>query len=917
MKVRVWLTAVAALECVLVSTIVWAGTVTTIAGNGTPGDSGDGGAALAASLNDPHGIAVAPDGTIFFADSGNFRIRKISPAGIITTVAGNGSEGDSGDNGPAVNASLSLVLTVALHAPSSSLYIGDVNNNRVRRLDLATGEITNFAGIGFAGIGFAGDGGDAAAASVGFPEGVAVAPDGSVYLADTINCRIRKIGTDNVIQTVAGSNVCAVGGDGGDATAATLFFPRRVTVDASGNVFIADGDNSVRRIAAGTNVISTVAASSLDGIGDIVTDALGDLYVGTLTQVLHVDLPSGTTSAFAGTGVSGFSGDGGPATTALFNDINGLAFTPAGALLLSDSGNSRIRSVSPDPFDLAIDLGTTQEFLDLLTGIEGGVLMVNVDGRTLLIIPNLLSVGLDVTITGSDQLLVVDLDALHRVGGNIDISGNLAMTSLDLSSLVTVGGSLNIAGDPSLSAILISGVTSIGGDLTILGSAATVINMASLGTVTGSIDISGNTAAGAIDMGSLVTTTGGVTIDGNTSALVIDMGLTTAVGSLTITDNAAANPIDMASLVTVGGSVDISGNTSVGGLDLGALTDVAGPINMVDNTSVGGLDLSALVSTGSIDITGNDSATTIDMGALTTVSGGVTIVDNGAAAIIMGASTAVSGSVTIETTGTGTFPMGDGAIAGHLALDTTGYTTVSGTTALGTTAVTVETIAAAVMTMQIPAATFVSPVNFSVTRLNPSALSPESGTGPDGQPAVVDPMEAFQFSFAVPTLNQDATLRFDIHVAALSAVEQADLLAALVGGRASLAVQGDAPGAPYQTFPVCAPVEPLVAGGCVRVEQFDASGAPLPPGSTEAPAVVRFTGVVGHFSTYAVVLAGAPGDSDFDGDIDLLDFARLGACLAGPHGGLQAANCARFDLHPDADVDLEDFASFQRTFTSE
>jgi len=536
------------------------------------------------------------------------------------------------------------------------------------------------------------------------------------------------------------------------------------------------------------------------------------------------------------------------------------------------------------PVDVVLSLLTSQPYLDSLLAVEGNIALINVGGRDLLVIPNMTSVGLNVTVTGNNQLLVVDLGALQSTGGSIDISGNLAMTSLDLGALTTVGGNLTLSNDPSLSAIIISGVTTIGGNLTLIGSAATVISMPLLGTVSGSLDISGNQSAGAIDMGALTTVGGSLTIDNNTvanpigmaslttvsgsldisgnpSAGAIDMGaLTTVGGSLTIDNNTTANPINMASLTTVSGSLDISGNPSAGSLDLSTLTNVGGAINMGDNASAGVLDLSGLVSAGSLVITGNTSATAIDMGALTTIGGSLTIQNNGDAAINMGASTTVSGDLTIETTGSGAFDMGNGAVGGNLTLDTTGYTNVSGTTGGGATDLTNTTLDA-VMHLQIQAATFTTPVSFTVTRLDPLALVPENGLMAGGGPAAIDPVAAYQFAFAIPgspTLTPPATLSFDIDVAALDAAGQTAFLAALASNSITLAVKGDAPASQYQAFTVCDPATSLLpladATGCVHVVRLDATGVPLPVDSLATPAFVRIQSIIVHFSTYAVVI---------------------------------------------------------------
>jgi sugar lactone lactonase YvrE len=209
--------------------------VTTIAGTGNSEFAGDGGPALAAALRFPYGIAVAADGTIYVADNGNFRIRKIDPAGIITTVAGDGTLDDvlntnGGDGGPATAAQLAGVLSIALDPTGTTLYIADIDANRIRQVNLTTGIIGPFAGTGIFGFGYQGDGWPASAAQLAVPQGVAVDPWGHVYIADTLNCVIRKVdGGAGFITTVAGSGACTTAGDGGPAINASFRDPTRLT----------------------------------------------------------------------------------------------------------------------------------------------------------------------------------------------------------------------------------------------------------------------------------------------------------------------------------------------------------------------------------------------------------------------------------------------------------------------------------------------------------------------------------------------------------------------------------------------------------------------------------------------------------------------------------------------------------------
>ena len=221
-----------------------AGILTTVAGTGARGFSGDGGPATDAALNSTNGVAVDGAGNLFIADSGNNRIRKVDGAGIITTVAGGGGRGFSGDGGPATAAALRFPLGVAVDG-AGNLFIADSSNNRIRKVDGA-GIITTVAGTGA--FGFSGDGGPATDAALGFPEGVAVDGAGNLFIANASSRRIRKVDGAGTITTVAGTGAFGFSGDGGPATAAALASPIGVAVDGAGNLFIADEDN--RRIRA-------------------------------------------------------------------------------------------------------------------------------------------------------------------------------------------------------------------------------------------------------------------------------------------------------------------------------------------------------------------------------------------------------------------------------------------------------------------------------------------------------------------------------------------------------------------------------------------------------------------------------------------------------------------------------------------
>ncbi|MCX6594231.1 MAG: putative Ig domain-containing protein [Acidobacteria bacterium] len=430
---------------------VAAGVITTVAGTGSVGFSGDDGPAVEAQISSPGGMAFDASGNLYFADSGNQRVRRIDPSGVITTIAGSASVGYGGDGGPATSALLNSPSDVDVIG--TTIYVADSGNNRVRQI--SGGTITTFAGTGgygasgdggaataatlarasglahdaagnlyistehvirrvapggtistYAGTapGFTGDGGPAVAARVNLPYGLAADAAGNLFIADSFNQRVRRVdaGTKN-ISTFAGNGQFKDGGDGGSATSAYLNSPFGVAVDATGNVYIADSLNSRVRRLDSTGRLTTFAGNGNPGgtgdtgpatsatLGDFMTDVAvdkaGNVYVadngydgvrritpaGTISRfytspvstiafdsannayladernhrVLRIPAAGGPATIFAGGNGAGFSGDGGLATAAKLNAPRGLAIDGAGNVFISDNLNARIRLVSP------------------------------------------------------------------------------------------------------------------------------------------------------------------------------------------------------------------------------------------------------------------------------------------------------------------------------------------------------------------------------------------------------------------------------------------------------------------------------------------------------------------------------------------------------------------------------------------
>ena len=341
--------------------------ISTIAGTGASGFGGDGGSPLSASLAGPAGLAEDSSGNLYVADQGNNRIRKISAgASMISTIAGNGPSGFSGDGGSPIAAQLSAPSGVAVDA-SGSVYVADQGNNRIRKVTSgASPIISTIAGNGTAG--FSGDGGAAASAQLSIPASVALDSAGNVYIADQANNRIREVaaGSAPTINTIAGNGGAGFGGDGSSATSASLYAPSGVWVDSGGNVYIADTKNNrVREVTAATpRVIQTIAGNGTAGFsGDglnpqvaslnypfgVALDSSGNVYIADTSnnRIRKVVMGgSPTISTVAGTGVSGFSGDGSAPTAAQLSGPLGIAFDGAGNLYIADAVNNRIRKIT-------------------------------------------------------------------------------------------------------------------------------------------------------------------------------------------------------------------------------------------------------------------------------------------------------------------------------------------------------------------------------------------------------------------------------------------------------------------------------------------------------------------------------------------------------------------------------------------
>ena len=334
------------------------GRVATVAGNGSCRASGDGGPAVEAGLA-PWGLALNTEGNLYIADVFNCRIRKVDGLGIITTVAGAGSCGFSGDGGAATEARLFFPRDVAA-GPDGALYIADSENCRVRRVDPSSGTIDTVAGDGTCTFR------DGLATEAGIhPWALAVDVGGDILVADRENCRIRRFSVGGAIISIAGSERCGSAGDGGPATQASLYWPSDITLGRDGSVYIADTGNCRIRSVDGGGVINTVVGSGVcasGGDGGAATSGgawhpmgmafgkQGEWFFSELDtcKVRRVDA-SGVVTTYAGIGICGHSGDGGPATEARLGDfLGGLALADDGSLFIAEGFNCRVRRITPD-----------------------------------------------------------------------------------------------------------------------------------------------------------------------------------------------------------------------------------------------------------------------------------------------------------------------------------------------------------------------------------------------------------------------------------------------------------------------------------------------------------------------------------------------------------------------------------------
>ncbi len=333
--------------------------ISTFAGTGVLGSGGDGGPATAAQINDPYGVIRGPDGAIWFCEHNGHRIRRVAPDGTITTVAGTGTRGYTGDGGPATAATLDLPHEIRFDR-AGNLLIADTGNNAVRRVDARTGVITTLAG-GREKRGYTGDGGPAAAATLRGPHSIQLAPDGTLYICDVGNHVIRTVHPETgIITTFAGTGKPGPTADGSPIAGTPLNNPRSLDVDAAGNLWLVTREgNQVLKFDIKAGLIRHIAGTgapgftgnggparlaTLSGPKGIALDAAGNAWLADTEShtVRLIDAKTGNIELIAGTGAAGNGGDGDPLACAM-NRLHGVFVDADGSVFIGDSEAHRVR----------------------------------------------------------------------------------------------------------------------------------------------------------------------------------------------------------------------------------------------------------------------------------------------------------------------------------------------------------------------------------------------------------------------------------------------------------------------------------------------------------------------------------------------------------------------------------------------
>lgn len=675
-----------------------------------------------------------------------------------------------------------------------------------------------------------------------------MAANGDLYIADQINVRRVTFAPDHTPATIQRVPYRTPFPLGFNASV------HDVAIDAAGFLYVADQYNipNIWRYdpATGSSVLLVGVVGDPGPPGyvgpaplidfnfvnaeSLATDSSGRLYVGTATRsaVYRIDPASLTIESFAGSAsIFGFSGDGGQATAARLNTVGDMAAANNGDLYISDYGNHRIRKVVsdivPTPLLATISPGSAPSGTSVAVTITG----THLAGATLNTGTAIQAVNVTVA---SNTLITATFNIVGTTAGP------------QIITVTTPGGTSN-----ALSfTILLPTITDVSPNAGVAGiSIPVTITGSNLGNVTGVRLDDGVAVSAQATVASNIQVTATLPIPLNAVSGPHQLTVFSSNGAIS---NALVFTINSPPVIPV--ILTITDGTTQAYLD--SLTTVNGDLvlNLTTRTTLSLPNLTNL--NGSLIVTGNSLLGSLDVPNLRFVSGNIYVSNNTLLTSISSPLLAsVGGNLTVKIQGQGIVDFSGAAVAGSISIGAINASSVSATTGVaGSSAVTLVSGPAS-MNANLPIGAFSGPtgVNFSVSHLAPASL-PTTGTTLSAEPVNVAPLAAYGFTFATPTLNQNAALTFDVVVTGLPPADQVALLAALPAGNATLATLGDAAASTWQTFPVCPVGQLPSAGGCVAVTPLDVNGAPLPSGSSATPAIVRFSNLVGHFSTWGVVL---------------------------------------------------------------
>ncbi len=633
--------------------------ITTIAGSGVSGYSGDGAAATLARLQRPNGIASDASGNVYITDYSNNVIRKINPSGVITTIVGTSSLGFSGDGGPATAATVSSPFDVALDA-TGNIYFTDELNHRIRMVN-TSGIITTIAGSSTSG--FFGDGGPATAARLSRPTGLAFDATGNLYFSDFSNHRIRRITPAGIISTVMGTGITSFNGDGLPATATNIGSPNFITFDQAGNLLVSDVSNVRIRMINSFGVVSTIAGNSFTGSsGDggpataanlnlsagIAVDGAGNIYISDNgNNRIRVVNSQGIINAYSGTGTAGYFGDNGPPTAARFRNPSDIAFDDDGNMLIADYNNHVVRKIAP--------IGS------VLAPISGSSTVC-------------LGSSITLTNTTSGGTWSSSNTSIATVTGGGVVSG-AATGVVDISYSVISGcGIQSVVQSATVNPVPVTPAAITGTAFICVGSTATLSNTTPGGVWT-------STATGIATVGSTTGIVTGVAAGTATISYTISNSCGAAAATTVATVNAASGSVSGSSNVCFGLTTTLTGSPSGG---TWSSSDAA---------------VAAIGSASGI-VTG----TTTGIATITyTYSGGCTstmpVTVNPLPGPITGSSTVCAGeNTTLSSAGGSTWSSSNSAVAtigsssGIVTAVTPGTTTITSTSAAGCTATLVLTV---------------------------------------------------------------------------------------------------------------------------------------------------------------------------------------------------------------------------------